>query len=47
MGHKEGECPKAEKIMKRQLSLPINPYMTNEDVQYVVDSLDEVISTEK
>lgn len=39
MGHKEGECPKAEQTMKHQLTLPINPYMTKEDIKYVVESL--------
>ena len=44
MGHKEGECPKAEQTMKRQLTLPINPYMTKEDIKYVVESLKYSIS---
>ena len=43
MGHKEGECPIAEKTMKHQLTLPINPYMTIEDVNYVISALDDVI----
>jgi len=46
LGHKNGECPKAEQIMKRQLTLPINPFMTIEDVQYVINSLNEVISSQ-
>ncbi len=44
LGHKEGECPIAENIMKHQLTLPINPYMTKDDVKYVVESLNKVIS---
>jgi dTDP-4-amino-4,6-dideoxygalactose transaminase len=43
-GHVEGECPIAERVMKHQLTLPINPFMTEDDVQYVVDSLEKVIS---
>jgi dTDP-4-amino-4,6-dideoxygalactose transaminase len=43
-GHAEGECPIAERVMKHQLTLPINPFMTEDDVQYVVDSLEKVIS---
>lgn len=43
MGHREGECPTAEKIMKHQLTLPVNPYMTDEDVDYVTDSLADII----
>ncbi len=44
MGHHEGECPKAEQTMKHQLTLPINPYMTKEDVKFVVDSLKHSIN---
>ena len=44
MGHSEGELPIAESVMKNQLTLPINPYMTEDDVQYVVKSLEEVIT---
>ena len=43
LGYKKGECPVAEKIMANQLTLPVNPYMTQEDVDYVVDSLDSII----
>lgn len=43
LGHKEGECPIAEELIKHQLTLPINPYMTSDDVSFVVRSLDEVI----
>lgn len=44
LGHEEGECPTSESVMKHQLTLPINPYMTEEDVKFVVKSLNEVIS---
>lgn len=43
MGHREGECPVAEDSIKHQLTLPINPYMGAEDVQYVANALDEAI----
>ncbi len=43
MGHMENECPVAEHIIKHQLTLPINPYMTKEDVQYVIESLSDAI----
>ena len=43
LGYKEGECPTAERIIKHQLTLPVNPYMTEEDVSYVVESLHDVI----
>jgi len=45
LGHAEGECPVAEKIIKHQLTLPVNPYMNEDDVQYVVDSLYNIIET--
>lgn len=43
LGHKEGECPKAEDVMKNQLTLPINPFMTSDEIHFVVDSLNKVI----
>ncbi|VVC05694.1 UDP-4-amino-4-deoxy-L-arabinose--oxoglutarate aminotransferase [uncultured archaeon] len=43
LGYKVGECPTAEHIIKHQLTLPVNPYMTEEDVSYVVESLNDVI----
>ncbi|MDE1829745.1 MAG: DegT/DnrJ/EryC1/StrS family aminotransferase [Thaumarchaeota archaeon] len=46
MGHKQGQCPIAERVMKHQLTLPINPYMTEEDVDYVIDSLTDIITRE-
>jgi perosamine synthetase len=47
MGHVEGECPTAEKVMKHQLTLPVNPYMKDEDVNYVVDSLEDIIKPKR
>jgi perosamine synthetase len=44
MGHKEGECPSAERAMKHQLTLPVTPYLTEEDVDYVVDSLSNILN---
>ena len=43
LGHKEGECPVAEKIIKHQLTLPVNPYMDTNDVDYVIEALDDVL----
>lgn len=43
LGHKEGDCPISENVMKHQLTLPINPFMTEDDVKFVVQSLNEVI----
>ncbi|HET6457695.1 MAG TPA: DegT/DnrJ/EryC1/StrS family aminotransferase [Nitrosopumilaceae archaeon] len=43
LGYREGECPVAEEVMKHQLTLPVNPFMTEEDVIYVTESLNKVI----
>jgi dTDP-4-amino-4,6-dideoxygalactose transaminase len=45
LGYKEGECPIAENVMKHQLTLPVNPYMTEDDVTHVVQTLGDVIAT--
>jgi perosamine synthetase len=42
LGHKRGECPVAEKLFERYVSIPIHPRMSNEVVQYVIDSIREV-----
>jgi perosamine synthetase len=42
MGHQPGECPVAEKLFEKYVSLPIHPRMTDEVVQYVIDSVREL-----
>ena len=42
LGHKPGECPVAEELFKRYVSIPIHPRMTDEVVQYVIDSIREL-----
>ena len=39
MGHGPGECPIAEKLLEKYVSLPIHPRMTDEVVQYVIDAV--------
>ena len=39
LGHKEGECPVAEDYYKRCLALPMYPSLTNEDLQYIIDTI--------
>ena len=39
LGHKEGECPIAEDYYKRCLALPMYPSLTDEEQQYVIDSI--------
>jgi perosamine synthetase len=41
MGYKEGDFPVAEKLAKEVLSLPVNPFVTKEDVKKVVDKIKE------
>lgn len=42
LGHGPGECPIAEKLFQRYVSIPIHPRMTDETVQYVIDSIREL-----
>ncbi|HEX7728329.1 MAG TPA: DegT/DnrJ/EryC1/StrS family aminotransferase [Terracidiphilus sp.] len=42
LGHGEGECPIAEELFHQYVSLPIHPRMTDETVQYVIDSIREL-----
>jgi len=41
-GHRAGECPMAERLYQRYVSIPIHPRMTEESIQYVVDSIREL-----
>ncbi|MGA8100696.1 MAG: DegT/DnrJ/EryC1/StrS family aminotransferase [Candidatus Acidiferrales bacterium] len=42
LGHAEGECPVAEALFHRYVSLPIHPRMTEETITYVTDSVREL-----
>jgi perosamine synthetase len=42
LGHGPGECPVAEELFERYVSIPIHPRMTDEVVEYVVDSIREL-----
>ncbi len=44
LGHKEGDFPISEKISKEILALPIYPELTYEQLKYVVDSIEKVLS---
>lgn len=39
IGHKDGECPVAEDYYKRCLALPMYPSLTNEEQQYVINTI--------
>jgi perosamine synthetase len=39
LGHGEGECPVAEALFHKYVSLPIHPRMTEASIAYVIDSI--------
>ncbi len=39
LGYKEGDFPVAEKISKEIMSLPMNPDLSDEEIEYIVDRL--------
>jgi perosamine synthetase len=41
-GHGPGECPVAEELFGQYVSLPIHPRMTEETIQYVIGSIQEL-----
>jgi dTDP-4-amino-4,6-dideoxygalactose transaminase len=43
----KGQCPNAESIYERILSLPLFPSMTNEDIQYVITCMTTIINSSK
>ena len=42
LGHHAGECPVAENLFEKYVSIPIHPRMTDESIQYVIDSIREL-----
>lgn len=45
LGYKKGLCPNAEKLYDRMITLPLHPMMKEEDVEYVIDTVKELINT--
>lgn len=39
LGHAYGECPVAERLFEQYVSIPIHPRMTDESIQYVIESI--------
>ena len=39
LGYKEGDFPTAERVSKEIMSLPMNPDLTEEEIEYVVENL--------
>lgn len=44
LGYKEGNCPNAEELYKKMITLPIFPGMTDEDIDDVVNAVKKVIA---
>jgi perosamine synthetase len=42
LGHHEGECPVAEAMFEKYVSIPIHPRMTEESIRYVIESIREL-----
>jgi dTDP-4-amino-4,6-dideoxygalactose transaminase len=39
LGHSEGECPIAEALFARYVSLPIHPRLTSDGIDYLINSI--------
>jgi UDP-2-acetamido-2-deoxy-ribo-hexuluronate aminotransferase len=39
LGYKEGDFPISEKVSKEIMSIPMNPYVTDEEIAYICKSL--------
>ncbi|MCT7495778.1 DegT/DnrJ/EryC1/StrS family aminotransferase [Aliarcobacter cryaerophilus] len=39
LGYKEGDFPISEKVSKEIMSLPMNPYVSDEEIEYIVGNL--------
>jgi UDP-2-acetamido-2-deoxy-ribo-hexuluronate aminotransferase len=39
LGYKKGDLPIAEKVSREILSLPMNPYLSDDEINYIVESL--------
>ncbi|MBI3836911.1 MAG: DegT/DnrJ/EryC1/StrS family aminotransferase [Planctomycetia bacterium] len=40
LGHREGECPRAEALFRQYVSLPIHPRLTPEAIDYLLTSIE-------
>ncbi len=39
LGYKEGDFPIAEKVSKEIMSLPMNPYLSDEEIEYIIKKI--------
>ena len=44
LGHRPGDFPIAEKVAKQCLSLPMHPYITKKEQQFVTSTIQKAIS---
>lgn len=42
LGHREGECPRAERLFHQYVSLPIHPRLTAEAIDYLLASIEQL-----
>ncbi|MCK4788065.1 MAG: UDP-4-amino-4,6-dideoxy-N-acetyl-beta-L-altrosamine transaminase [Desulfobacteraceae bacterium] len=47
LGYKTGACPNAEDFYEREISIPLYPVMSSEDVDYVINNIFELFDLEK
>jgi len=43
LGYAEGDFPISEKISKEIMSLPMNPYLTDQEIEYITKEIEELI----
>ena len=43
LGHKKGDFPIAEQISSKIMSLPMNPYISDEEIVYIKKSIDQIL----
>jgi len=43
LGHRRGECPVAEALFERYVSLPIHPRLTDEGVEYLIAAVSDLL----
>jgi len=43
LGYKEGDFPVAERVSKEIMSLPINPYLSGDEIGYITKKVTEFV----
>jgi len=43
LGYKEGDFPIAERVSKEIMSLPMNPYLSDEEIEYISSTLKDMV----